>query len=348
MSSGEEHFNAPPLVVIGGSAGALDNLLTVAKGLSADFPAAVLVVVHIPPDQPSVLPELLNNAGPLSASHAEDGERFQPGRMYVAPPDRHLLVQQSTLQLSHGPRENRSRPSIDVLFRSAAYGHGPRVAGVILSGMQDDGTSGLWAIKEFGGSAFVQHPEEARYPSMPLSALRQVEVDDILITDQIAGRLESWANTIHTREVKDNMDNALHRRLGAELGIAGEDNALEAGLLNLGPLSPFTCPECHGVMVRIKEGTHIRFRCHTGHAFTSAVLLSGVQGMVEDSLWSTVRALDEQVMLLEHLVKHLQEAGQPDEADRLSGQLQDVWARRHLVRRVALKQEPVPQGSGRE
>lgn len=266
--------DGPPLVVVGGSAGALGGLLDLAAGLPSGFPAAVLVVVHIPPDQPSVLPDLLHRAGPLIAKPAEDGERLQGGHIYVAPPDHHLLARHTTLSLSRGPRENRSRPSIDVLFRSAAYSHGPRAAGVVLSGMQDDGTSGLWAVKQFGGTAIVQRPEEAEYQDMPLNAIRQVEVDDILPVREIAARLGSWAGTlgaseVGAREERGSVDQAERRRLGVELGIAGEDTAFEAGILNHGPLSPFTCPDCHGVMVQIREGHLTRFRCHTGHAFTS-------------------------------------------------------------------------------
>ncbi|MVN89396.1 chemotaxis protein CheB [Deinococcus sp. HMF7620] len=340
-------MTGPPLVVIGGSAGALGSLLDLAAGLPDDFPAALLVVVHIPPDQPSVLPELLNRAGPLPAKAAEDGERLRAGHIYVAPPDHHLLVRPATLQLSRGPRENRSRPSIDVLFRSAAYSFGPRTAGVILSGMQDDGTSGLWAIKQFGGTAIVQRPEEAQYPDMPLSAVRQVEVDDILPVHEIASRLVAWADTLGTREVKVSVDQTERRRLGLELGIAGEEASFEAGILNHGPLSPFTCPECHGVMMQIKEGRLTRFRCHTGHAFTSGTLISGVRQMVEDSMWSTVRALDEQVMLLAHLGKHLREAGQPDEADHLHQETQEATERMRLLRRVALWQEPLEAAKDR-
>ncbi|MFC4454785.1 chemotaxis protein CheB [Deinococcus sonorensis] len=331
-----------PLVVIGGSAGALDGLMRLVADLPGDFPAAVLVVIHLPPDQPSLLPELLHSAGPLPARAAVDGEPVQAGQVYVAPPDHHLLVGPDRLQLSRGPRENRSRPSIDVLFRSAAYTHGGHVAGVLLSGMQDDGTSGLWAIKQFAGTAIVQHPEEATYPDMPLSAIRLVEVDDILPVREMGARLSGWVNTLGAREGGERMDDAERRRVELELGIAAEDNAFGAGILNQGPLSPFTCPECHGVMVQLKEGAHTRFRCHTGHSFTSSTLMSGVRQMVEDSLWSTVRALEEQVMLLEHLGKHLREAGQLDEADRLERETREALQRSELLRRVAVRKEPPP------
>ncbi|UQN10757.1 chemotaxis protein CheB [Deinococcus sp. QL22] len=339
MNGETAHSNGLPLVVIGGSAGALSGLLQLVAGLPAHFPAAVLVVVHLPPDQPSVLSELLHQAGPLPAKPAEDGEELQGGHIYVAPPNHHLLTHHSTLKLSRGPRENRSRPSIDVLFRSAAYSHGPRVAGVVLSGMQDDGTSGLWAVKQCGGTAIVQRPEEAEYPEMPLSALRQIEVDEILSVQEIAAWLSSWGDSLNASEKKDSMNEVERHRLSVELSIAKEDAGLESGILNHGPISPFTCPDCHGVMVQIKEGQLTRFRCHTGHAFTSGSLISGVRQMVEDSLWSAVRAMDEQVMLLEHLGKQLGETGQEEAAQRVQAERQQALQHRQVVRRVIFRQE---------
>lgn len=326
-------------VVIGGSAGALDGLLDIVRHLPLDFPAAVLVVVHLSPDHPSRLPELLNGAGPLEARSARGGEAPEPGRIYVAPPDHHLLLHRDRIMVSRGPKENRARPSIDVLFRSAAYTYGPGVTGVLLSGMLDDGTSGLWTIKQLGGHAVVQHPEEAEYPSMPLSAVQRVEVDDILPAREIGPRLVRQAGqpAADGHRGRPQMDERERHRLEVELRTAAEDNAFEGGVLNLGPMSTFTCPECHGAMVRLQEGRSIRFRCHTGHAFTPAALLSELRESVEATLWSAVRALDENVMLLEHLAKHFGEAGEPIQGEAFRQEAARVGERSRTVRGVALQ-----------
>ncbi|GAA5533665.1 chemotaxis protein CheB [Deinococcus aluminii] len=333
-------MEAPHVVVIGGSAGALRGLLDIVRHLPLDFPAAVLVVIHLSPDYPSRLPHLLNEAGPLEARNAQSGEVAEPGRIYVAPPDHHLLLQRGKLRVSRGPRENRARPSIDVLFRSAAYASGPGVTGVLLSGMLDDGTSGLWTIKHLGGYAIVQHPEEAEFPSMPLSAVQRVEVDDILPVREIGPRLAQQVGRAAVqgghRERKAMNEQDRHR-LEVELGVASEDNAFEGGVLNLGTMSTFTCPECHGAMVKIQEGRTLRFRCHTGHAFTPAALLSELRESVEATLWSSVRALDENVMLLEHLAKHFAEAGEPIQGEVFRREAAQVRERSRTVRGVALQ-----------
>lgn len=226
-----------------------------------------------------------------------------------------------------------------MLFRSAAYHRGPGVAGVLLSGMQDDGTSGLWSIKHLGGAAIVQHPEEAEYPEMPLSAARQVEVDDILPAREIGARLNAWATTPRPYEGEGGTTMSADdlRRIELEVGIASEDNAFEAGILNQGPLSPFTCPECHGVLVQLREGRTTRYRCHTGHAYTAATLLSEVRHSIEAALWGAVRALDEDVMLLEHLGRHFEAADQPDEAQALRAETAEARERARMLRGVTLR-----------
>ncbi|HEY8560015.1 MAG TPA: chemotaxis protein CheB [Pyrinomonadaceae bacterium] len=291
------------IIVIGGSVGSLSVLKDITSKLPSGFPAAVFIVWHMAPNSPGLLPEILTRQGALPAVHAQDFEKFEPGRIYVAPPDRHLLIEDSRVRISKGPRENRFRPAIDPLFRSAAQAYGERVVGVILSGGLDDGTAGLWTIKEFGGTAIIQDPSDAENSSMPLSARRKVRVDHIVPGKDIANLLIRLCNEEALEEKRIMSEKPEKNEI--EIGIAGGDEALRKGVLELGPPSYFTCPDCHGVMVEIVEDKNIRFRCHTGHAFSSGTLLAEVTESIEDSLWNTIRAMDENVLLLRHLGEHL-------------------------------------------
>lgn len=177
------------LIVVGTSAGGVDALKVLAGGLPESLPAAVLIVMHTSPEGPYLLPDILGRVSPLRVSKVNDGDLIEPGRLYIAPPGHHLLVKGDRINLSRGPKENRSRPAIDPLFRTAAAAYGSRVVGVILTGMLDDGTAGLSAVKERGGITVVQDPEDSLYPSMPTSAIRHVSRDFVLPISEIASRL---------------------------------------------------------------------------------------------------------------------------------------------------------------
>ncbi|WP_216322660.1 chemotaxis protein CheB [Deinococcus aestuarii] len=294
-------MSPPSLVVIGGSAGALSALLKLVPSLPTDFPAPILLVVHTPADQPSYLPQVLSHAGPLPARHARQGDPLEPGSISIAPPDHHLLVVDDHLHLSRGPKENLARPAIDVLFRSAAESHGPGVIGVILSGMLNDGASGLWTIEQCGGRTLVQHPEDAEFPEMPLSALRRVAADGIVRAREIGPHLVDLLREMAVEGGGSSMDEEGRRRLTAEVAVGAGRGTFENGALSQGPPSTLTCPECHGVLGQIEEGGVTRYRCHTGHAFTAKVLLLEMRRETEATLWRAKRLLDEQVMLLDHL-----------------------------------------------
>jgi two-component system, chemotaxis family, protein-glutamate methylesterase/glutaminase len=294
------------LVVIGTSAGGTEVLRQIFHDLPSDFPAPICIVRHVSPTSPSVLHEILSRSGPLQAVRPEDNERLQAGRVYVAPPDRHLVIEPGRVRVTRGPKENRFRPAIDPLFRSAAQVYGPGVVGVILSGNLDDGTAGLWAIKQLGGTAIVQEPAEAQFSSMPDSARRHVDVDHVVPAAGIGPLLVKIANgdvdmpTPPTPPVVE-----------VEVKIAKEQNARDAGIETVAQPSSFACPECHGVLLQLQEGGRLRFRCHTGHAYSSESLRAAIDGAIEEALWNAFRALEEGTMLMEQLAAH---AGRhPDE-----------------------------------
>lgn len=296
------------LVVIGSSAGGLPALMEIISSLSADFPAAILVVQHIPPYTVSNLHHILDRLGPLQAVEAIDGMTIEAGKIYVAIPDNHLMVEHEKIIVKRGPKENRFRPSVDALFRSAAYTYGSRVIGVVLSGVLDDGTSGLWSVKRLGGITLIQEPEDALFPQMPLNAQEYVEIDYSVPASQMAALLCQLTTSKPGKKVK--LSPKELKLLETEIVIAGRDNAFEMGIIELGTLTPFTCPECHGALTELKEGKIIRFRCHTGHAYTVSALLSEVSTNIEAILWQAMQGLEETTMLLTRLGQHFDRSDQ--------------------------------------
>lgn len=284
------------IIVVGASAGGVTALVNLVKSLPADFKGSIFIVLHVSSFSPSHLPGILTNAGALEAVHPKDGEKIKPGRIYIAPPDHHLLIEQGRVMITKGPKENRFRPSIDALFRSAAYVYGQRVIGIVLSGLLDDGTSGLWSVKRLGGKCIVQQPEDAEFSSMPENVLKYVEVDYSIPVSSMGNILQTLIE--ESIDEKQKLTNEELKLLEMEVAIATKDGAFEKGILDMGVLTPFTCPECHGALVQLIEGKIIRFRCHTGHAYTISSLLAEVSETVEDTLWQAMRGLEEATMLL--------------------------------------------------
>jgi two-component system chemotaxis response regulator CheB len=317
------------IIVIGGSAGALASLRPLLRGLPAGLPAAIFVVVHIPPDSPGELAAILGKLGPLPAETAADGGRIRSGRIYVAPPDHHLLVERGHVRVTRGPRENRFRPAVDPLFRTAAAAYGPRVIGVILSGAQDDGVVGLQQIKALGGIAIVQDPAEAEAPSMPESAMRQVSVDHVLRPGDMAAILAGLVGT-PVEEVP--MANHEPKQDVAEVGL----DALETGRLP-GPPSPFTCPECGGALWELREGELIRFRCHVGHAYNGESLVAAQTDGLETAGWTALRALEESAALRRRMAEHARQRGMTAIARSYDEHAEESEARATIVRRVLVR-----------
>jgi len=300
------------IVVVGASAGGMGVLKKILSDLPADFAAAVCVVMHIGANK-SVLPEILAKAGPLPVRHARDGDVIEPGVVLVAPPDRHLLLVDrggagAGVVLSHGPKENYTRPAIDPLFRSAAEACGERVVGVILSGFLDDGTVGLQAVKACGGTAVVQDPNDAYARDMPASAVANVAVDLLLPMDQIGAALTELVR----RRAGQPASARAPARVPSWIALENRFFTGEAGMDELEKIatpSTFTCPECHGTLWQIKAPLPLRFRCHTGHSFTVQTLDRRQGAEAEAAIWAAVRALRERERLSEgqaELAEHRQ------------------------------------------
>jgi two-component system chemotaxis response regulator CheB len=322
------------IVVIGASAGGMEALQKLVSRLPAGLPASLFVVWHLSPGVKSILPSILTKAGALPAVHPQDGDRVEPGRIYVAPNDHHMLLENGYIRVARGPKENRFRPAVDPLFRSAAYVYGPRVIGVVLTGALDDGTAGLWTIKLRGGTAIVQEPAEALIRGMPLSALDNVAVDHRLPVAEIGELLPSLVREPAGEPAA--LPQAEAEKTMHELRIAKEREALEQDIQRFGELSPFTCPDCRGVLTMLREGRIVRFRCHTGHAFSADTLLESTTESIESRLWDAVRAADETVMLLNQLGEEFARAGNTAAAEKCFDKAREAHQRLAPIREAAM------------
>lgn len=322
------------IVVVGASAGGIEALRTLVGGLPKDFAASLFIVLHTSSQSPGVLGEILDRAGVLAAANAKDRERIRPSRIYIAPPDHHLVLEPGLVRVTRGPKENRFRPAIDPLFRSAAQVYGPRVIGVILTGGLDDGSSGLWTIKQLGGTAIVQDPNDAFAPSMPFSALNHVKVDYCLPLSDIAPLLVQLTSVL----VEEEGEFPVPEEVNIEVGIAKEIKALDAGVLKLGEPSSYACPECHGVLLQLKEGNRFRFRCHTGHAYSADSLLAEIKKGIEDALWNAIRSIEEGEILMTHLAEHAEENDSSKGANLYLKGAVEARMQANLVRQAVMDQ----------
>jgi two-component system chemotaxis response regulator CheB len=283
------------VVVVGGSAGGLAALQKVVARMPVDLPASVLVVMHLTPTAPSRLADLLDKTGPLPAQPAVAGEHLRPGRIYTAVPDRHLLVSAGgTVQLSLGPRENRVRPAVDALFRSAARWCGPRAIGVVLSGALDDGAAGLAAIQQRGGLPLVQRPDDARFEGMPSAALQAVP-GATAATAAGLGRLIAEAAGAPAASASPDDE-----------GLIWETDVTEHGRSQLphpGQPAGLACPECGGGLFSVRTGNALHYVCHTGHSYSPQTLIAARDVDLEAALWTAVSALQEKVVVLRQLAR---------------------------------------------
>jgi two-component system chemotaxis response regulator CheB len=321
------------ILVVGASAGGVEALRQMAAVLPADFQAAVFVVLHVPANGKSVLPHILSRAGPLPAVHARDRQTIEKGRIYIAPPDHHLLIQPGTIRVTSGPRENSHRPAVDPLFRTAAQSYGSRAIGLVLSGSLDDGTAGLLAIKREGGLAIVQNPGDALYPSMPQSALDNVAVDYCVALSELGPLLASLflSPAAVTQESPMAQNNTTEH--DPALDPVNHQEGID------GSPSVFGCPDCGGVLWEYQEGEMTRFRCRVGHAWTADSLLAEQAETLEAALWAALRGLEERAELARRLAERARQRNWPQSVDAFDQQGEEAKHHVDVIRRVLMRRK---------
>jgi two-component system chemotaxis response regulator CheB len=317
------------IVLVGGSAGSLESLRDIVSQLPSDCPLAIFVVVHVLPTGQSRLPQILSRTGSVPARHAREGDHIEPGRILVAPPDRHLLLDAGGVHIDHGPRENSTRPALDPLFRSAATAFGPRVCGVVLSGHLDDGSEGLRLLAAAGGLAIVQDPDDAPHPEMPRNALRRVPEAQVLTAAQIGKHLASMPRRpAEGRQRPAEPAPPAPPPLDVQIG-GGEASGVPSGL---------TCPECGGVLWAEPESESMH--CRVGHRYGLDALWNHKNLSVEQSGWAAVRALQEDASLAEHLAERAREIGSQHTAARFGRRHRDATRQAEELRRLLLERDP--------
>ncbi|MCC3157656.1 chemotaxis protein CheB [Hymenobacter sp. 15J16-1T3B] len=283
----------PSLIVIGTSAGGMLALTRLVAQLPATLPAAVLVVQHLSVNSTGqYLVERLAQHTTMQCHLGTHHQPLLPGHLYLAPPDRHMLVKDGHILITKGPHENHYRPAADALFRSAAASHGARVIGVVLTGMLHDGTAGMEFIKRAGGITVVQDPHDAEFSSMPESALRNVQIDHVVPIDRMGQLLQELVQQPLAVLAPVPNDIVLEASI-AERVVGTVDEVSQ-----LGHQVPLTCPDCGGSLWEMEHGEVHRYRCHTGHAFTADSLMASTQHHLEESMWVALRMLEERKNLL--------------------------------------------------
>jgi two-component system chemotaxis response regulator CheB len=314
-----ENGRAKAVVAVAASAGGVEALTNFVGHLPPDFGAVTLVVLHLPPGGPSVLPSILARAAKLPVVHAEAGLPLRPGVVIVAPPGHHLVVRDHQTDLIRGPRENGHRPSADALFRSAALAYGDRSAGVVLSGTMDDGAAGLRAIGLADGLTIAQEPSEAAFPGMPRAAIAEAHPSIVCRVADMAEHLVTWMSKLPT-------DDAIDEPSEADQTMSYSEHALR------NELSEFTCPECGGTLWLDNSMGAERFRCRVGHTFSFRGLQVGKQEALEAALWAAIVALQERADLSRRLLKRLEGVGRPSQLQRYRDDVSEAGKQVELLR----------------
>ena len=319
------------ILVIGGSAGATAPLKAILGGFPPDLPAAVFVVLHIPARSTGILALVASAAGPLPVHEAANGLKVAPGNVYLASPDRHLILVDGTMRLGHGPRENMARPAIDPLFRSAAAAYGPRVIGLVLSGFLSDGASGLHAIKRCGGVALVQDPDDAVADEMPRRALEATVADLVVPSARLGDVLSDLVRQPAGPTVP------IPPEVLLEIDIAAGERIDSPRLATIADPAALTCPACGGVLSKIRVGHPLRFRCQVGHAYTADILGKEQEGSIDEALRVALRIIEERAELVQRMANDGRQSGRVAVAAMLDERAKEYRGHAETLRDAVLR-----------
>jgi len=323
------------ILAIGTSAGGFEALRFLAGEFSGDLPASVLVVIHLSSQFRSSLDAILTQAGPLPATFAVDGEKLEKSRIYIAPAERHLIVEGERLRLGSGPRENNVRPSLDPLFRSAALCCAPRTVGAVLTGTQGDGAAGLSALKQSGGITVVEDPGDAAFPEMPAAALAFAQPNHVVGLPGMPALLEKLVRQ------PAGQPRPVPAGLEYEVNIASGGRGSMSEMDRIGRRSVLACPDCHGVMWEIEQGDLVRYRCHEGHAYTAELMGLALDDNLRRAFGSALRALDERVTLARKLEKQASASGRSLSAESWSGKAREYEEEAAIIREAIRRTDEI-------
>lgn len=323
------------LLAIGASSGGFHALRRLVGEFPDTLPAAVFIVIHLSARFPSELDRLLSEAGPLPASFARDGDKIEKGRIFLAPAGKHLIVEADALRLGDGPRENNARPAIDPMFRSLALCCGPRSVGVVLTGALGDGASGLLTLKKAGGIAVVQDPQDAAYPEMPATALRESNPDYVVSLNDMPKLLQELLRKPAGPAVPPPVG------LKYEVEVAKGGSGSMAEMDRIGRRSALTCPECHGALWELREGDLLRYRCHTGHAYTAGLVGLALDEALTSALASSLRIMEERLALARKLHAQALQIGSRLTAKSWERKIADYEREAHTLREAMRRIERI-------
>ncbi|MGI4975518.1 MAG: chemotaxis protein CheB [Janthinobacterium lividum] len=318
------------IVCIGGSSGATAPLRAILGALPVDLPASVFIVVHIPARSLGILATVASAAGRLPVRQAEDGMLIEPGHVYLAVPDHHLILARGRLRLGRGPRENMARPAIDPLFRSAAAAYGPRVIGVVLSGLLNDGAAGLEAVKRCGGLVVVQDPVDAIADEMPRGAMHATTVDLLVPGVRIGDVLSELVREPAGPGVP------VPPEIRLEVDIAAGERSDSQVIGRFATPSAVTCPTCHGVMSMVRGARPLRFRCQVGHAMTADILAREQEGAVDEALRVALRVIEERAELVTRMAEDARDSARPSVAELYQDRAVEYRRYAETIRRAVL------------
>ena len=326
------------IVVIGGSTGSQAVLQQIIADLPGDLPASIFIATHLHSRSAGFLPDILSRAGPLPVSAAVDGAPIERAHVYVAVPDRHLLIVDGTIRLGNGPRENMTRPAIDPLFRSAALSYGSRTVGVVLTGMLNDGASGMAAIKACGGTAVVQHPLDAQAGEMPRAVLEILDADKIAPARELGNVIRELIESDAGKPISCpdkvilEVEIAAGRRLGAET------------LREIADPSAISCPDCGGVLSEVRDQQPLRYRCQIGHAMTAEVI-AGRAEQVSEAMRVALRVMEERVTLVTRMADDARRNGRTAVAELYESRTEEYARYATILREAAIAALRADRGS---